>query len=105
LANMSSEAITLPNNTVYDFTNPNNVNDGLVQLADLEDNGFYALPAGDFDANGIVIVIDYNIFKSYVSLISVYVVGDCNMDGNVTVTDFNYYRPNISRIGLSEIRY
>ena len=105
LAIMSEEAMMLPNTSVYDFSQPDNVKDGFTQLANLNDNDFYAMPAGDFDANGVVIVVDFNIFRNDLSLISVYTVGDVNMDGNVTVTDFNYYRPNISRIGLSEIRY
>ncbi|MGB1204887.1 MAG: M43 family zinc metalloprotease [Chitinophagales bacterium] len=105
LAIMSEEVISLPNTAIYDFTQPANVKDGETQLANLNDNDWYAMAGGDFDANGVIIVVDFNIFKSYLSLINVYTVGDVNMDGSTTVTDFNYYRPNISRIGLSQIRY
>ena len=104
LAVLSSEAVSLPNATAFDFTRPDNVLDGQTQLYNIEGN-LYGLPAGDFDSNGIITVVDYNFFKTEVSIIGEYVDGDCNLDRSVTVTDFNNYRPNISRIGVSQIRY
>ena len=104
LAVLSAESISLPNTTALDFTNPDNVLDGQTQLYNIE-NDLYGLAAGDFDSNGIITVVDYNFFKTEVSIIGEYVDGDCNLDRSVTVTDFNNYRPNISRIGVSQVRY
>ena len=104
LAVLSAAPISLPNATAFDFTKTNNILDGQTQLYNIEGD-LYGLPAGDFDSNGIITVVDYNFFKTEVSIIGEYVDGDCNLDRSVTVTDFNNYRPNISRIGVSQIRY
>ncbi|MGB1206155.1 MAG: CAP domain-containing protein [Chitinophagales bacterium] len=101
---LSATSINVPNATAFDFTKTTNVLDGQTQLYNIEDE-LYGLPAGDFDSNGIITVVDYNFFKTEVSIIGEYVDGDCNLDRSVTVTDFNNYRPNISRIGVSQIRY
>jgi hypothetical protein len=103
VALLSADMINLPNETPYDFSQSGAMYGSNVQAKEV-DTGKYAMIAGDFDANGIIIVIDFNIFREDLSIISEYVIGDCNFDGNVTVTDFNYYRPNISFIGISQIR-
>jgi len=104
LAVISSNAITVSNSDVLDFTNPVNILGGASQLSHLG-NGKYALLAGDMDANGTITVSDFNFFQSEMSLINVYVDSDCNMDKNVTVADLNLYSPNMSKIGVTQIRY
>ncbi len=103
IALLSSNMISLPNAAPYDFSQSGAMYGSNMQAKEV-DTGKYAMIAGDFDADGVIIVIDFNIFREDLSIISEYVVGDCNFDGNVTVADFNYYRPNISFIGISQIR-
>ena len=103
VAVLSSNMISLPNAAPYDFSQSGAMYGSNVQAKQIDTNK-YGMIAGDFNADGVIIVTDFNIFREDLSLISEYVVGDCNFDGNVTVTDFNYYRPNISFIGVSQIR-
>ena len=65
----------------------------------------FALYAGDFDSDGVVTVVDFNLYQSQSALLNVYVDGDANLDKNVTVFDFNLFQPNSSKIGITEIRY
>ncbi|MGB1206469.1 MAG: DUF1223 domain-containing protein [Chitinophagales bacterium] len=103
IALLSADMISLPNEAPYDFSQSGAMYGSNVQAKQI-DTEKYAMIAGDFDADGVIIVVDFNIFREDLSIISEYVIGDCNFDGNVTVTDFNYYRPNISFIGISQIR-
>ncbi len=100
---MSANALTLDNATPYDFTNPSNVRSGNLQLADLG-GGQYGMCAGDVDGNGIVTVVDYNLYVSQISLMSEYLEGDLNMDGSVTVADYNLLKENISKMGVTWVR-
>ncbi len=68
-------------------------------------NDVYGLRAGDFNHDGIVIVTDFNYYKTFLSEISQYSDGDTNCDGHVTVTDYNVFRLTISTIGNNLIRY
>ncbi len=104
LAVLSANTISVPNTTVLDFTNPTNILGGASQLSNMG-NGSYTLLAGDMDANGTITVSDFNFFQSEMSLINAYVDSDCNMDKNVTVADLNLYSPNMSKIGVTQIRY
>jgi len=102
---LSANTFSLTNDLFYDFTIPENVTDGYIQMTLINVIGEYAMRSGDFNSDGIITVTDYNFFKNQVSAISEYLDSDCNFDGNVTVTDFNYFRPNVSAIGVSQIRY
>ncbi len=102
---LSANTFSLTNDLFYDFTIPENVSSGYIQMSPINIAGEYAMRAGDFNSDGIITVTDYNFFKNQVSAIGEYLDSDCNFDGNVTVTDFNHFRPNISAIGVSQIRY
>ena len=104
LAVLSADAVTLPNATSYDFTLPAQVSGGMAQLADLG-NGIYGLLSGDFNADGIITIADFNVYSTQASLLNIYVPGDLNMDKTVSVVDYNWYQPNASKIGVSQIRY
>ncbi len=106
LAVLSNNATVLPNTpaTALDFTDYANVS-GSNQEALMSD-GKYAMYAGDFIANGVMSVLDYNLYATQAgSAPNQYLDGDCNLDKNVTVGDYNLYQPNASIIGISEIRY
>ena len=104
LAVASSEAIDLSNAGLIDFTHPENILEGTSQLAEVAPSVF-ALYAGDFDSDGVVIVSDFNLYTTQAAQINVYLDGDCNLDKAVTVNDFNLYQPNASIIGVNLIRY
>ncbi len=104
LAVLGQNLVTLPNTTPYDFTDANNITGGTGQVSSLTTN-LNALKAGDFNADGVITVTDFNLFTTQVAAINQYLASDANYDGNVTVVDFNHYRPNVSAIGVSQIRY
>ena len=102
LAIMSNEAIMLSNG--IDLSLPANIKDGNNQTVLLA-NGKAALKAGDFNADGVMTVGDYNRYKNSISLFNQYLAADCNLDGAVSVVDYNYYKPNAGAIGVKEVRY
>lgn len=105
LAIMSSVPVPLPNANPYNFaTAASYVLGGGSQMVLMPD-GNWAMRAGDFDANGVVTVADFNLYKAQSSLLNQYLDGDCNLDKTVSVADFNLYMPNSSTIGIAQIRY
>ena len=104
IAVLSATTVALPNAMGYDFTVPVNVEGGTTQLGDLG-NGNFGLFSGDFDANGIITIADFNLFNTQASLLNIYVNGDGNLDKTVSTLDFNLYNANASKIGVSQIRY
>ncbi|QQS31339.1 MAG: hypothetical protein IPM47_10655 [Sphingobacteriales bacterium] len=103
LAIMSNTAVSLPNTTPYQFTNPSNVLGGNGQLANVG-GGNHAMLAGDFNSDGVFSLSDYNGYAA-TGATNQYLDGDFNLDGSITVGDFNLYRPNSSIIGMENIRY
>ncbi len=101
---MGSTTVALPNANPYDFTQVDKVVGGALQLQHLNAS-LYALSAGDFDGNGIVLVGDINDYFGETGLINSYVSGDWSLDANVTVDDFNAFVPNASKIAVLEVRY
>lgn len=104
LAVMSRTTIMLPNSNGFDFTASLNTVMGSNQLAQLS-NGKYALRAGDFNADGRILIDDFNLYVLVTSLINTYYRTDGNLDRQVTVADFNAFAPNISSIGVEKVRY
>ncbi len=105
LALMSSVPIPLPNSNAYNFTaDPSYVMGGSAQLTLLE-NGNYAAIAGDFNADGVISVFDFNYYSEQKSMLNEYVDSDCNLDRVVSVKDYNLYQGHPSVIGVEEVRY
>ncbi|MEZ4884785.1 MAG: hypothetical protein R3E32_08680 [Chitinophagales bacterium] len=105
LAIMSSVPIPFPNSNHYHFTaDPSYVMGGAAQLTQLE-NGSYAAIAGDFNADGVISVFDFNYYSEQKSMLNAYVDGDCNLDRAVGVQDYNLYQGHPSVIGVEEVRY
>ena len=96
--------LVLPQTTFYDFTQAANVQGNTAQLA-TNDDGSYSMLVGDFAANGIITVSDFNVLVSELSSVNQYVDSDANLDGSTTIADFNLYVPNASHIGVSLVRY
>lgn len=101
---MSANPIALPNVTTYDFSASESAVSNARQLVQVG-LGKFALCAGDFDANGVITVQDYNYFYLQNATTNQYSDGDVNFDGTVNNSDFDFYRQNSTRIGVSPIRY
>ena len=104
LAVASVAAVSLPNNTAYDFSTAPNVWGGANQLTRIEP-GVYALSSGDVNANGAINYTDYNLSVSQQSNTPQYATGDCYLNALVNIADFDYYRPNASKLGIPLLRY
>lgn len=86
----------------YDFTTAATQafgNDQMKQVA----TGVYALYAGDYNADGIITVKDFNRYVSEASQFG-YRSADGNLNRTVETQDFNLYQPNSSIIGIPQIR-
>ncbi|HPD28300.1 MAG TPA: hypothetical protein PK673_08005 [Paludibacteraceae bacterium] len=101
LAVVSANTTTFPNTAAFDFSNPNVVQNGSVQLKNM--GTIHALKAGDTNANGIINYADFNVYAAQQGQ-SGYLEGDCNLDGTIDIDDFNLLRPNTDMIGLPPIR-
>lgn len=104
LAVMSTNPIALPNNALYNFSSSVVMAMGNNQQAILP-GGYFGLIAGDFNANGVITVADFNLYAPQSSMLNQYMSADCNLDRSVTVADFNLYTPNSSILGVAWIRY
>lgn len=104
LASMSAIPIAIPNNT-YDFTVAAQQALGQHQLKELAPNVF-AQYAGDFNADGVITVEDFNELTTQIGQFSnSYNHLDVDFDGEVLIQDFNAYAPNASVIGIAPVRY
>lgn len=104
LAVMRSVENIVPTPYMVSFAEPSLIEGGSSQLVALS-NGAYGLCAGDFNADGIITVADYNCFSNQLSQMNQYLSCDADLNRSVTTTDFNFYMPNTSRIGVNAIRY
>ncbi|OWY19985.1 hypothetical protein C7N43_11035 [Sphingobacteriales bacterium UPWRP_1] len=104
LAVMSSVPVPLPNINPYNFAADGSYVLGNQQTVAMPD-GNWAMRAGDFNADGVFTVADFNFYTGQASMLNQYVDSDCNLDRTVTVADFNLYTPNASTIGIQQIRY
>ena len=100
----SATAISLPQQTTYDFSASMSNALGTVQQKQVAAN-IFALVAADFDGNGVITVSDFNQYLIETGEINSYNAADVDMNGSTTIGDFNFYLPNASFIGAAEIRY
>ena len=101
---ISNSTMSVNNTVIHDFTNVENIMDGNNQVKEVA-TGIFAMSAGDVNGDGVITVIDFNLYKVNASFLGQYLSSDINLDAAVTVTDFNLYKPNASLIGVGYIRY
>ncbi|MEM6320502.1 MAG: choice-of-anchor B family protein [Bacteroidota bacterium] len=103
LAVMSSDLIQLSSsNVTYDFTKNGNTAMGTNQLKEIA--GKFCLHAGDFDQNGNINSLDFNIWKQNSALVNRYLSWDADGNGVINNQDFNYWKINRSKLGEPSIR-
>ena len=94
---MSSEAQNLPFQP-YSFLTNDTQAKGNQQLKNLG-NGYFAMIAGDIDANQTVTVNDINVLLESLNT-NAYQNSDCNLDGNLDYGDILLYYFNSSHVGF-----
>ncbi|MGB1207141.1 MAG: hypothetical protein ACPG5B_15955 [Chitinophagales bacterium] len=104
VAVMTEQSYTLGNSPLIDFRNANIVLDGTNQLK-LLPNNLFGLLGGDFNADGVVTIADFNIYLKQAGDENVYAAADTNCDGAVTTADFDIYLSNVSHLGVMPIWY
>ncbi len=102
---ISSVAVTVPNEVIYDFSTTMAQAYGANQLVNLGGGAGFGMLLGDVNGDGVMNVFDFDALIAEGSLLNQYLFADFNFDGHVTVKDFNLYQQNASAIGVEEIRY
>lgn len=101
---LSSQTLSLPNTTPYNFTDTSMVWYGSKQLVAVA-SGIYALKSGDVNMDGVVSYADYNaivndsMFNNGSSL-AAYSNADLNLDGLVNNSDLDLFNVYAASIGL-----
>ncbi len=100
LAVMSSSAVpfTTQDPILYDFTSAANQASGNNQQKWVDD--VFALFGGDFDQNGIINNIDFNLWSERAASINEYLKIDVDGNGIINNRDFNFWNTNRSKIGI-----
>ncbi|MEM1121554.1 MAG: choice-of-anchor B family protein [Bacteroidota bacterium] len=96
LIDMTAESVT------YDFRPSATKAMGNNQLKQ-KGNAFCQI-AGDFDQNGIINSLDFNLWKQNSALLNQYVFWDTDGNGIINNLDFNYWKVNRSKIGEPTVR-
>lgn len=86
----------------FDFANSTIEYEGTEQLVEL-DNGSLALIAGDFDNNGLMNALDYNLWSSDNAAVNKYLTWDVDGNGVVNVLDYNWWFENRAKVGSALI--
>lgn len=88
----------------YDFTTAIGQAFGPEQIKEVEP-GIFALHAGDFTADGVIQVTDYDVWFALPAILNTYAATDANLDGTVQNTDYDQWFFNKAKIGTVEINY
>ena len=103
LAVMSNAPVSLPNADPYDFTIAPTQAYGIQQLYQV--GSHYALIGGDYNGNGVINSLDYNLWISNNSLVNQYINWDGNGSGVVNNLDYNLWFANRSRLAVIELQF
>ncbi|MEM6630142.1 MAG: hypothetical protein AAF694_10745 [Bacteroidota bacterium] len=83
--------------STYDFTTATNQAKGTVQLKQV--GTVFCLYAGDFDGNGLLNSLDFNVWKQNPAGINQYLPIDADGNGVINSLDFNLWKANGSKLG------
>ncbi len=99
---MSNNAF-LASSGLYDFTNVQQNAMGVEQTKSV--GSIFALYAGDFDNNGLVNNLDYNVWTGNASGVNQYVNQDVDGSGIVNNLDYNLWSFNRSKVGDPSVQF
>lgn len=96
---ISSAAQPLSSNPpLFDFSASADAAMGNDQQKDI--NGKYFMASGDFDGNGIINSLDFNLWKQSGAAVNSYSPADADGNGIINSLDFNLWKANGSRISV-----
>ncbi len=103
LAIMSSEPILFNSDdpVIYDFSSSMTKAIGNDQMKEV--NGVFVMYGGDFDQNGLVNNLDFNLWGTNGATLNDYLPVDADGNGIVNNLDFNMWSLNRSKIGIVEM--
>jgi len=94
---VSKSTINTTSTNAYDFTTSATTTQGTDQQKNV--NGSYTMIAGDYDHNGIINNLDYNLWRSANALVNQFVSWDGDGNGIVNNLDYNLWFVNRSKVG------
>ena len=103
LAFASSFFFEWPFTGVFDFTATDVLALGIDQLKFV--NGEYAAYAGDFNADGIINTLDFNLWFQNSAATNIYASYDVDLNGIINVNDFTLWFENRSKVGVNEVMW
>ncbi len=98
---ISRNAVKINEVGTFDFTVSKTSTSGNDQQKQI--NGRYAMIAGDYDHNGIINSLDYNMWKSASALVNQFVSWDGDGNGVVNNLDYNIWYMNRSKVGVGTL--
>ena len=88
---------------LYDFSTSTFKANGTEQL--ILKSGEYCLRGGDYDGNGIINSVDFNMWKAQGAILNQYLSIDSDGNGIVNSLDYNIWSLNRSKLGHPFLRY
>ena len=101
---ISSVPIDFPTQNLYDFTTNLSQSMGNEQMK-LGENGKYLLFCGDFDGNGVINNLDFNLWSTDGAAVGQYLSYDGDKNGVVNSLDYNHWYANRSKVGNPVIQF
>ena len=92
---MSANAVSLPGNSIHDFTSDSNFVYWKKSIINLG-NGKFGMVSGDNDNDGVISVSDYNYISNSMNK-SGYNNSDDDMNGIISKSDYNFVSRNLFR--------
>lgn len=104
MAIISTGTVNLPSDGgQIDFTESAETAMGEAQLKSI--NSKYCMHAGDYDTNGVINSLDYNIWASNSAAVLEYLSHDGDCNGVVNAIDYNLWYDNRSKVGSPYIQF
>lgn len=103
LSVVASSPNSLSTSENYDFTRSRSTALGNEQL--IEKVGRFTMYSGDYDGNGIINSIDYNLWITNNAAVGIYASWDGDGSGIINNLDYNLWTKNRGKVGVSCIQY
>ena len=101
---MTAAPVSLPSATAYDFTSSPSQALGTGQLYPVGGT-YYAMIGGDYDSNGNINSLDYNLWYSSNTAVNEYLSWDGNGSAVINNLDYNLWFANRSKLAVVELQF